>query len=176
MGAAAGAGCARMAGRSEVAGEALGVPQTSATVCSSSTAICSCLGSEAGSVGNLVSCPLPAQSNHWGDGEGAAAACRPVDGAGAFQSAVTLGDLSFGLSCVRAEHGRSVCVVGIVAPPRRGGGSVLECGEGCHCLIVEGIGMDACPPPRFSGADHASEAGLGCGLSLASDPHPLPGL
>jgi len=93
---------------SEVAGEALGVPHASGTVSSSSTAICSCLSSEAGSVGDLVACPLPAQSHHGGDGEGASAACRPVDGAGALQASVAVGDLSFGLAWVGAKHGRSV--------------------------------------------------------------------
>ena len=47
--------------------------------------------------------------------------------------------------------------------------------QGSDCLLMEGVGMNACPPPRLSGADHASEAGLGCGLCLASDPHGLPG-
>jgi len=64
-----------MGDASEVAGEALGVIHASGTVTSSSTAICSCLSSEAGSVGGLVACPLSAQSCLWGDGEGATAAC-----------------------------------------------------------------------------------------------------
>ena len=94
---------------SEVAGEALSVPHASGTVTGSSTAICLCLSSEAGSVGDLVACPLPAQPDHRGDGEGATAACAAIHWAGALQSSIASGDLSFGLASVGAKHGSVVC-------------------------------------------------------------------
>ena len=38
------------------------------------------------------------------------------------------------------------------------------------------VSVAPCPPPTLSGVDLTSEAGLGCGLCLASDPHGLAGL
>jgi hypothetical protein len=57
----------------------------------------------------------------------------------------------------------------------RMGGSP-EGGEFGDCFLLVAVGIAPCPPPTLSGVDHASVAGLGCGLCLASDPHGLPGL
>ena len=81
--------------------------------------------------------------------------------------------------CGSLEHSANLSqlALGVSALERGCHGSVVvgEQGEGGDRLIVEGIGMDACPPPRLGGADLTSEAGLGCGLCLAGDPHGLPG-
>jgi len=93
---------------SEVAGEALTLPHARATVSSSSATVCLCLLLVCSNDGGQVFHHVSAQSHHGGDGEGATAASGSVNGAGALQSAVSLGDLSFGLASVGAKHW-SVC-------------------------------------------------------------------
>ena len=63
---------------SVVAGEALGVPHASGTVTGSSAAVLLILSSSTGSVGVLVSNPLPAQTHHRGDGECTSTACAAI--------------------------------------------------------------------------------------------------
>ena len=57
----------------------------------------------------------------------------------------------------------------------RMGGRSPEGGDLGDCLLMVAVCIAPCPPPTLSGVDHASEAGLGCGLCLASDPHDLTG-
>ena len=102
---------------SEVTGEALCLPDASGTISSSSATICLCLLSEASSVGDLVTCPLSAESCLWCDGEGATAACSPIQWAGALQSAIASVECAEGLPGVWSEHGVMCvwCVCGVGA-------------------------------------------------------------
>ena len=58
---------------------------------------------------------------------------------------------------------------------RMGGDPSPERGEFGDRLIMPLVSMASCPPPTLCRGDHASVAGLGCGLCLASDPHGLTG-
>jgi len=94
---------------SVVTGEALALPDASGTVTRCLASVLAILGSGTGSVGVLVSNPLPAQSNHWGDGEGASAACAAIHRAGALHSISAAAECADGLVSVGANHGRLVC-------------------------------------------------------------------
>ena len=57
-----------------------------------------------------------------------------------------------------------------------GGNPSPEGGEFGDRLIMPLVSMASCPPVCLSIGDHASVAGLGCGLCLARNPHGLAGL
>jgi hypothetical protein len=79
----------------------------------SGTTIRLCLSGEALSVGILITDPLATQPDDRGDSEGATAASGSVDGAGPLKGTVSLADLTFGLTGVRAKHGVK-CVVRVL--------------------------------------------------------------
>ena len=90
---------------SEAAGERRMTHPLLQTVAGSGDTVSACLLCKAAGVGVLVTNPLATQPNHGGDGEGATRTSTAIHRAGAFQCAVSLGDLTFGLAGVRTKHG-----------------------------------------------------------------------